>query len=265
MHSMPALVLQTPLLQAHNLAVAIGGKVICRDLSLTIRAGECWGVLGQNGAGKTTLLRTLAGLHAPQSGTVSWQGAPLTTYARRDLARNLGVLWQSESGEFWGSVLEYVLLGRFPHRTALFGYSAGDEAIAQQALAAVELLEFTHRPLNTLSGGERQRASIAQTLAQQAQCYLLDEPLQHLDLRHQAQAMRVFGQIQQQGRSVLMVLHDTLWVQRSCDHLLLHFADGQVLHGSVPDLFTLENLETLYQCRLREIVVEGERCFVPSV
>jgi len=252
-------------LTTQNLTVAIGGKVICRDLNLTIQAGECWGVLGQNGAGKTTLLRTLAGLHAPQSGTVSWQGAPLTTYARRDLAKNLGVLLQSESGEFWGSVLEYVLLGRFPHRTALFGYSAHDEAIVQQALAAVELSEFTHRPLNTLSGGERQRASIAQTLAQQAQCYLLDEPLQHLDLRHQAQAMRVFSQLQAQGRSLLMVLHDTLWVQRSCDHLLLHFADGQVLHGSVQDLFTLENLQALYQCRLREIVVEGERCFVPSV
>jgi iron complex transport system ATP-binding protein len=119
--------------------------------------------------------------------------------------------------------------------------------------------------LNTLSGGERQRAAIAQTLAQQAQCYLLDEPLQHLDLRHQAQAMRVFSRLQQQGCSLLMVLHDTLWVQRSCNRLLLHFADGQVRHGSVQDLFTLENLEALYQCRLRELTVEGERCFVPSI
>lgn len=260
-----------PMLQTQSLTVAIGDKVICRDLNLTIQPGECWGVLGQNGAGKTTLLRTLAGLHAPQSGTVSWQGEPLPTHTRRDLAQNLGVLLQSESGapqgdnEFWGSVLEYVLLGRFPHRATLFGYNANDEAIAQQALAAVELVDWAQRPLNTLSGGERQRAAIAQTLAQQAQCYLLDEPLQHLDLRHQAQAMRVFSQLQQQGRSLLMVLHDTLWVQRSCNRLLLHFADGQVRHGLVQDLFTLENLEALYQCRLRELTVEGERCFVPSI
>lgn len=253
-----------PMLQTQSLTVAIGDKVICRDLDLTIHPGEWWGVLGQNGAGKTTLLRTLAGLHAPQSGTVSWLGEPLPTHTRRDLAQNLGILQQSESGEFWGSVLEYVLLGRFPHRATLFGYSANDEAIAQQALVAVELDDWAQRPLNTLSGGERQRAAIAQTLAQQAQCYLLDEPLQHLDLRHQAQAMRVFSQLQQQGRSLLMVLHDTLWVQRCCNRLILHFTDGQVRHGLVQDLFTLENLEALYQCRLCELTVRGERCFVPS-
>ena len=253
------------MLQARNLTVAIGGKVICRELNFVIRPGECWGVLGQNGAGKTTLLRTLAGLHLPQSGTVSWHGAVLQSYPRRDLARHLAVLLQSEGGEFWGSVLEYVLLGRFPHRASLFGYSAGDEAIVRQAMEQMELLELAQRPLNTLSGGERQRAAIAQALAQQAQCYLLDEPLQHLDLRHQAQAMRVVTQLKEQGGALLMVLHDILWAQRCCDHLLLQFADGQLLHGAAQDMLTRAHLEALYQCPLRELEVEGERCFVPGV
>ena len=252
-------------LEAKNLTVSIGGKLICRELNIAIRPGECWGILGQNGAGKTTLLRTLAGLHAPQSGTVSWNGVLLQNYPRRDLAQHLAVLLQSESGEFWGSVLEYVLLGRFPHRAVLFGYSAGDEAIARQAMEQMELSELAQRPLNTLSGGERQRAALAQALAQQAQCYLLDEPLQHLDLRHQAQAMRVLTQIKQQGSALLMVLHDLLWAQRCCDHLLLQFADGQVLHGAAQDMLTRAHLEALYQCPLRELAVDGERCFVPSV
>ncbi len=252
-------------LEAKNLTVPIGGKLICRELSFAVRPGECWGILGQNGAGKTTLLRTLAGLHAPQSGTVSWNGALLHNYPRRDLAKHLAVLPQGEIGEFWGSVLEYVLLGRFPHRAALFGYSAGDEAIARQAMEQMELSELAQRPLNTLSGGERQRAALAQTLAQQAQCYLLDEPLQHLDLRHQAQAMRVLTQLKQQGSALLMVLHDLLWAQRCCDHLLLQFADGQVLHGAAQDMLTRAHLEALYQCPLRELAVDGERCFVPGV
>ena len=253
------------MLQAHNLTVAIGGKVVCRDLDVVIRPGECWGVLGQNGAGKTTLLRTLAGLHLPQAGTVSWVGQPLPVHARRELARHVGVLLQSEGGEFWGSVLEYVLLGRFPHRASWFGYSAGDELIAQQALAQMELAELAQRPLNTLSGGERQRAAIAQVLAQQVQCHLLDEPLQHLDLRHQLQAMQVFGKAMEQGGALLMVLHDTLWAQRCCDHVLLQFADGRVLHGAAHELLTREHLQELYQCPLRELTVEGERCFVPGV
>ncbi len=253
------------MLEARNLTVAIGGKVVCRELSFAVHPGECWGILGQNGAGKTTLLRTLVGLHAPQGGTVSWDGALLQNYPRRDLAKHLAVLPQGESGEFWGSVLEYVLLGRFPHRAALFGYSAGDEAIARQAMEQMELSELAQRPLNTLSGGERQRAALAQTLAQQAQCYLLDEPLQHLDLRHQAQAVRVLTQLKGQGCALLMVLHDMLWAQRCCDHLLLQFADGQVLHGAAQDMLTRAHLEALYQCPLRELAVVGERCFVPGV
>lgn len=253
------------MLQAHNLTVAIGGKVVCRDLTIAIRRGECWGVLGQNGAGKTTLLRALAGLHLPQAGEVSWDGRPLQATVRRELARHLGVLPQNEGGEFWGSVLEYVLLGRFPHRASWFGYSAGDERIARQALAQMELAELAHRSLNTLSGGERQRAAIAQVLAQQAQCYLLDEPLQHLDLRHQGQAMREFSKIREEGGALLVVLHDILWAQRCCDHVLLQFADGRVLHGAANELLTREHLEELYQCPLREMGTAGEGCFVPGV
>ena len=253
------------MLHTQNLTVTIGGKTICRELNITIRPGECWGVLGQNGVGKTTLLRTLAALHPAQSGTVSWKTVMLQNYPRRELARHLALLPQRESGEFWGSVLEYVLLGRFPHRTLMFGYSAQDEAIAQQALVRLELAELAQRPLNSLSGGESQRAAIAQILAQQAQCYLLDEPLQHLDLRHQVQAMRVFDEIRKQGGALMMVLHDLSWAQRCCDHVVLQFADGRVLHGVAQEMLTRANLEALYQCQLSELSGEGERCFIPSV
>ncbi|MDP1638058.1 MAG: ABC transporter ATP-binding protein [Candidatus Nitrotoga sp.] len=252
-------------LEVRKLTVAIGGKMICRELDMMIRPGECWGVLGQNGVGKTTLLRTLAGLHTPQAGMVSWNGVALAAHARRNLAQHLGVLLQNEGGEFWGSVQEYVLLGRFPHRTSLFGYNAQDETLAQQALAQMELEGLAQRPYNTLSGGERQRAAIAQALAQQAQCYLLDEPLQHLDLRHQAQTMQVFSRLKEQGCALMMVLHDTLWAQRCCDHVLLQFADGHVLHGPAQKLLTRAHLEALYQCPLRELSVEGERWFVAGV
>ena len=252
-------------LEARKLTAAIGGKMICRKLDVMIRPGECWAVLGQNGVGKTTLLRTLAGLHLPQAGMVSWNGVPLAAYPRRNFAQHVGVLLQSESGEFWGSVHEYVLLGRFPHRTVLFGYGAQDEALAKQALEWMELDELAHRPLNTLSGGERQRAAIAQVLAQQPECYLFDEPLQHLDLRHQNKTMQIFSKLKEQGSAIMMVLHDPLWVQRCCDHVLMQFADGQVLHGVAHDLLTRMHLEALYQCPLREFSVEEERWFVAGV
>jgi iron complex transport system ATP-binding protein len=252
-------------LQARNLTVSIGGKIICRELDLTLNPGECWAVLGQNGAGKTTLLRTMAGLHAPDAGEVQFRQLPLGSHARRELARNIGVLQQHEGGEFWGSVLEYVLLGRFPYRTALFGYSAGDEAIAMDALAQMELDGLASRPLNTLSGGEHQRAAIAQLLAQQPRFCLLDEPLQHLDLRHQLRVMHTFRRLGQQGAAVLLVLHDLIWIQDHFDHLLLIFPDGSVRCGAAEALLTRANLEALYQCTLLEQTIDGKRCFIPSV
>lgn len=253
------------MLQAQNLTVTIGGKTVCRELSFAVQPGECWGVLGQNGAGKTTLLRTLAGLHPPQAGEVKCDGKALAAYARRDLAQRLGVLLQHEAGEFWGSVLDYVLLGRFPYRSGLFGYGAADEEIAHRALAGVELTELASRSFNTLSGGECRRVAIAQLLAQQTRCCLLDEPLQHLDLRHQAQAIRLFMRQREQGCALVMVLHDILWAQRCCDHVLLMFADGSVRHGAAAELLTRDHLEALYQCPLQESDAGGERCFVPGV
>lgn len=255
-------------LEVRALSVSLGGKTICRELDFAVRPGQCWGVLGQNGAGKSTLLRTLAGLHRPDAGEVCWEQTPLQRIPRRELARQLGVLLQDEGGEFWGAVQEYVLLGRFPHRSSWFGYRAEDERIAQQALAALGLDALASRPLNQLSGGERQRAAIAQLLAQQPQCWLLDEPMQHLDLRHQADAMRLFRTLfaaATPARAVVMVLHDLLWAQRCCDHLLLLFPDGRTLAGETSTLLTREHLEALYQCRLQVAEVEGERCFLPGV
>jgi len=253
------------MLAVRNLTVSIAGKTVCRELNFAIAPGQCWGVLGQNGAGKSTLLRTLAGLHPAEAGEVVWHDAPISRLPRRELARELGVLGQQDSGEFWGTVEEFVRLGRFPHRRGLFGFSATDESAVTAALAAMELADLAQRPLNQLSGGERQRAAIAQTLAQQARYLLLDEPLQNLDLRHQAAAMQVFAERQRQGCGLLLVLHDLLWAQRGCDHLLLLYPDGRAEAGPAADLLTRERLEALYQCRLREALVEGGRCFLPGV
>lgn len=260
------------MLSVQDVTISIGGKTICRDLNVDIQIGERWGVLGQNGAGKSTLLRVLAGLAIPQAGRVCWDGRPLLKDSigklgagRRDLARKLTLLPQHEQGEFWGSVTDYVLLGRFPHRATWAGYGAEDERIALQAIEQMGLSLLRDRALGTLSGGERQRAALAQLLAQQTSCLLLDEPLQHLDLRYQAAVMRQFTQVDVQDRAVMMVLHDPLWVQRCCDHVLMLFPDGSVMHGPVAGLLTRERLESLYECPLTELIAGAERAFAPSV
>jgi iron complex transport system ATP-binding protein len=252
------------MLRAEGLNLSVPGKVLCRDLNIAIKPGECWGILGRNGSGKTTLLHALSGLRAPDAGLVTWDGKPLPDYPRRELARQIGVLPQDEGHEFWGTALEYVLLGRYPHSRG-FGLTDSDEEAALAALQQVGIADMAQRTLITLSGGERQRVRIAMLLAQAPQHYCLDEPLQHLDLGHQAEALRLLQRLAvEEGRAVLMVLHETLWAGRYCDHILMLYDEGRVLAGSAAELMTLKNLEELYQCRLREIETEVGSYFLPA-
>src|SRR5712691_1181021 len=139
---------KTLMLSCENLLLHYPGKLLCRDLSLEFKPGKCWGILGQNGSGKTTLMQALSGLHEPAGGSVALNGRLLRSYSRRQLGRALGVLLQEEDSWFWGSVFEYVLLGRHPHVASLFGWSARDEELAWEALKKMELADLAQRQMN---------------------------------------------------------------------------------------------------------------------
>ncbi|MBA4142952.1 MAG: ABC transporter ATP-binding protein [Nitrosospira sp.] len=254
-------------LEISNLTLQYPGKVLCQDLSLAINPGECWAVLGQNGCGKTTLLHALGGLHRPDRNpapSVMVAGKAAQTWTRREIARHLGILLQEEPGEFWGDVHEYVLLGRYPHAKYMSGWQAVDHEMAARAIERMELASLARRPLATLSGGERQRARIALLLAQSPQCFLLDEPLQHLDLRHQFSAMTLFNELARQGKAVVMVLHDIGWASRFCDHVLMLFENGRTIAGRTEEVLNRNDLETLYQCGISEFAAGSARHFVPD-
>jgi iron complex transport system ATP-binding protein len=253
------------MLECAGLEVGFPGRTLCRGLTLAIRPGECWGILGLNGSGKTTVLHTLGGLRPPRAGAVRLAGQGLAAWAPRERARVLGILLQDEPQAFWGSLQEYVLLGRHPHARSLFGWEAGDLERAEAALARMDLAGLSERPLATLSGGERQRARIAQLLAQEPALCLLDEPLQHLDLRHQLEAMQVLrGLAAGAGRALALVLHDTLWASRFCDHVLLLTGDGEALAGPTGTLLTRGHLERVFRCPLREYGSGPARHFLPA-
>ena len=256
------------ILQTDNLTLEYPGKLLCRNLSLTIHPGECWAILGQNGCGKTTLLQALGGLHpvqAADASAITVGGKAPQAWPRRDLARYLGILLQEETGDFWGNVFEYVLLGRYPHVNNMFGFRDVDYELTTRAMEHMELADLSRRSLDTLSGGERQRARIALLLSQSPQCLLLDEPLQHLDLRHQVGVMGLFRELALQGKALVMVLHDVNWTSHFCDHVLMLFDDGRTIAGPVEKVLNRDNLETLYQCRMNELPVGRKRHFMPDL
>ena len=237
------------MLRAQGLAIVAGRRTLCSELDFAVDAGELWAVLGCNGSGKTTLLHALAGLSDAAAGSIAFEGRALAGYARRELARGVGVLLQREDQEYWGTLADYVMLGRYPHAHSPFGGDAAADALVARVLAEFDLASRAQQPYATLSGGERQRARLAQLWAQEPRLMLLDEPLQHLDLRHQVQTMRLMRAAASGGRALVVVLHDLTYAAY-CDRVLLLDGNGSHAQGAAADMLEKKRLEALFGCRL---------------
>ena len=188
-------------LKVEGLALNAGRKTLCEGLNLQLLPGESLAILGRNGTGKTTLLHTLLGLQQPQQGRIEVCGRDLNSWSRKELATRIGILFQNSNDEMPATVLEIALMGRYPHVSGWRGESAEDIALAQAALAQMELDDLAERQIRTLSGGERQRLALAMLLAQAPQLYLLDEPSNHLDIGFQIKVLSTLTQrMQDAGR-----------------------------------------------------------------
>src|SRR5947209_1266751 len=153
-----------------------GGQYVLRDVSLAVERGTIVGLLGPNGSGKTTLLRILAGILPTLSGRVLIGGQPVERASRRELARRIAVVPQETYSTFDFTVLDMVLMGRYPHLGPFELEGLADLAIARASLRATGTDGLESRPFATLSGGEKQRVVIAAALAQASDMLLLDEP-----------------------------------------------------------------------------------------
>lgn len=216
------------MIAAENLQLVAGARLLARGLDWAVAQGECWAIVGRNGAGKSTLLRTLAGVREPDGGRVLLGGRALPAWPLPALARERAYLAQSRSDPFAYRVIDTVLMARHPYQAGRGWEDRHDHERAMQSLAALDVQELAERDVRTLSGGERQRVAIAALLAQDTPLLLLDEPTAALDVAHQASVMRLLGRLcREQGRTVVMVVHDLNLVQGAASHALLLMEGGQ--------------------------------------
>jgi iron complex transport system ATP-binding protein len=254
------------LLEARDLCLRVGTRALLSSLTLQVRAGELWFVLGPNGSGKTTLLHTLAGLRAPASGAVSCLGLELADAAPEQLARRRGLLTQTVHDSFSAHALDVVLLGRHPHHDRWsFGDSDDDRRIALDALAAVDAAALAARDVTTLSGGERQRVAVAALLAQQVPLMLLDEPTAHLDLKHQIGLLEHLRTWVRQGaRAAVLALHDLNLAARFATHALLLAPEGRTSAGPVDHVMTEAALAAAFDHPLKRQRVDSRWIYLPG-
>lgn len=234
-------------LRGEALCAGYNGRQVLADVNFTVREGSVTVLLGPNGSGKSTLLKTLARTLAPDAGKVLLDGTDIHRQSTRAVAQRLGILPQSPSAPDGLTVRELVGLGRFPYQSLMRQWSRHDEAAVEEAMAVADVSAFADRPVDALSGGQRQRCWIAMVLAQETELLLLDEPTTFLDLKVQVDLLELLVSLaHQQGRTLLVVLHDLNLAAAYADRLVMMKA-GRILHDGTPEaVFTADNLKQVF-------------------
>jgi iron complex transport system ATP-binding protein len=225
-----------------------GEREVLSPLDFETRSGECVAVVGPNGAAKTTLLRLLAGLLAPSTGELTWEGVPYGRLSRRELARHIAYVPQIRPARIPLTVEQLVLLGRYPYLSPLqMAPDRGDLECVTRVLDRSGLTALRRRPLDGLSGGERQSVFIAAALAQEAEVLLLDEPTTHLDPRHQLDVVRVLVDLRANGGpAIVLTTHDINLAARLADRIVALRAGAVVAQGTPRDLVRPERLHEVF-------------------
>lgn len=236
-----------PRLRGEALCAGYNGRSVLADVDFSVQAGSVTVLLGPNGSGKSTLLKTLARTLAPSAGQVLLDGTDIHRQSTRAVAQRLGILPQSPSAPDGLTVRELVGLGRFPYQSLMRQWSRRDEAAVEEAMAVADVAAFADRPVDALSGGQRQRCWIAMVLAQETELLLLDEPTTFLDLKVQVDLLELLVSLaHQQGRTLLVVLHDLNLAAAYADRLVMMKA-GRILHDGTPEVvFTADNLKQVF-------------------
>ncbi|KMY53279.1 ABC transporter [Bacillus sp. FJAT-27231] len=231
-----------PALETKSLTLSYGDTIIIDELDLHIPKGEITVFIGSNGCGKSTLLRSLARLLKPKSGSILIDGETVSSLPTKEVAKRLAILPQGPIAPEGLTVLQLVKQGRYPYQKWYRQWSEEDKRVIHHALRATGMEDLVDRLVDSLSGGQRQRAWIAMTLAQDTDIILLDEPTTYLDMTHQIEILDLLFELnEQEGRTIVMVLHDLNLACRYAHHLIAVkdkkvYAHGKPEHVMSPEL-----------------------------
>ena len=241
--------MEKPILEVFNLLVARSGKLVLKDISLTINEGEFVGIVGPNGSGKSTLMLAILGILKPSRGSIEIYGNPPLS---RKLHRRIG--WGSQAAANLPkgirlTVRELVRLGTVNSGNMFDLRDNGRSVRVDNAIIKTGLEDVEDIDISRLSGGQRQRAVIARALATEADFILLDEPLVGIDRESRNSLLRLLDQLcHEEGKTILMVSHDLTAIRKTA-HRMIFLEESIRFDGptsSFPDLEKLADLRGIH-------------------
>jgi iron complex transport system ATP-binding protein len=236
-------------LVASEVAVTLGERRAVAGVSFEADFCTITAVLGPNGAGKTTLLRALAGI-VPHGGRIELCGGKIDALAPRERSKRLAFVPQRSQLASRLPVHTVVSHGRFAHRGGLSRLSHADRRAIDTAMMRADVAHLAAREFPELSHGEQRRVLLARALATEARVLLLDEPTASLDIPHALELFATLRALAEDGRCIVVVVHQLDDALRYTDRALLLHGGRQVAFGQTADVITAGNVERVYGVQL---------------
>ncbi|HRS93199.1 MAG TPA: metal ABC transporter ATP-binding protein [Methanolinea sp.] len=239
-----------PVIEVSDVSFGHNGKVILEHVSLKVRKGDFFALIGPNGGGKTTLLKIILGLLVPSGGTVTVLGQPPGRARSR-----VGYVPQFRTYDFSYpiTVREMVLSGRLSHaRFPWARYTPADHEAADRILERLRMAPLAERPVSALSGGEQQRAILARALVGNPEVLILDEPTVYIDAPTEVHFYNILEDLRK-DLTVLLVSHDIGVISRHVTRVAC--LNRRLFTHDSPEI-TEDMIEAAYQCPV-DLIAHG--------
>lgn len=241
------------MLKLHDIHFSIENKRILEGVSANFAPGKIHGIIGPNGSGKSTIMKNICRIWEPQTGTILIHDKDYRSIPRKELSRIVTLVPQHTTVGFPIPVYDIVAMGRNPHLGRFESLKKNDEEKIEWALKQTNIYELKDRNINELSGGESQLSIIARAFATEAAFILLDEPTSELDIKHTLAIISILYTLKEQGRTILVTMHDLNLARRFCDTIsIIH--QGKIFFSGLPEqAFSENNIRQVFEVNVREI------------
>ena len=235
------------MLGVKDLYAGYNGNDVIFGINFSVQSGESLCILGPNGCGKSTLLKSIARI-IDYRGSVLINSGDIKKVSRKELAKKIALLSQSTQVFFPYTVYETVSMGRYAYSNGLFkNLSAEDKNIIDDTLKNLDIWDIKDQMIDELSGGTLQRVFLARTLVQTPDLILLDEPANHLDLKHQIELLKLLKTwVKDNNKMLIGVFHDLNLARQFGDTALIMNNGTISANGKIDEVLKSKVLNDVY-------------------
>ena len=227
------------MLKISNVSKSFGGIQAIKDVSLEVRPGQFFGIIGANGAGKTTLLNLITGYASVSSGTIEFEGEAIHGLPPYRIAhRGIGRTFQITQPFAEMSVRDNVMTGALFSRNGAKRSLKDARAMSEEPLRLVGLTEQAELPAGALTLGGKKKLELARVLATESKLILLDEVMGGLTWNEIEDVMATLRRIHAAGTTIVMIEHVVHVILDMCDHVFVLNFGRELFRGTPQDVIS---------------------------